>query len=136
MLAGAVLYVVGVLSDEALAICNVIPAAIEPFRGAASIDRPFAGPGDWVQLSWDPCFRPDGIVEPPGEVVVSVIFKPPAGGPRTMVCSPRATARSEPVAASLAACRATLPVGRDRRVSAAPDRGPHPRHRQAAAEAR
>src|SRR5947209_7248957 len=80
------LLAVALVAGDARCVCNVIPAAIQPFRGAlASIDRPFAGPGDWVELSPDTCGRPQGIPQQPNEVVVSVIFKPPGSGPRTVL---------------------------------------------------
>lgn len=68
------------------AACNVIPPAIQPFRAIiGSVDRPFAGPGDWVELSADPCEQRAGITDPVEQLVVSVLFTPPHGGPATAV---------------------------------------------------
>src|SRR5262245_10221977 len=62
------------------AACNIIPPAIQTFRSTfGSIDRPFAGPGDWADLSTDGCTQTAGFPEPPDQLVVSVLFTPPAG---------------------------------------------------------
>jgi len=67
--------------------CNVIPPAVESFRGGlGSLDRPFARPGDWVRLSLDPdCHGPAGFAGGAADQVLSLIFTPPAGGPRNVV---------------------------------------------------
>ena len=67
--------------------CNVIPPAVDSFRGGlGSLDRPFARPGDWVRLSLDPnCHGTAGLPGGAADQVVSLIFTPPAGGPRNVV---------------------------------------------------
>src|SRR5262245_23389540 len=63
-----------------LAACNLIPSARKTFRstlGAAS--RPFAGPGEFVEVAVDPT-RCDaasgGLLPTAAEHVVSVVFTP------------------------------------------------------------
>src|SRR5262249_11123254 len=50
-------------------------------------DRPFARPGDWVTLTLDAMCdaASPGFSGTAANVVVSVIFTPPAGGPRNVV---------------------------------------------------
>ena len=64
------------------AACNVIPVASQTFRAIrTTIDRPFAGPGDFVTLGLDPTcytvertdrqrrqlsFKPGSTTTPPG----------------------------------------------------------------------
>src|SRR5438477_9165718 len=60
--------------------CNIIPPATPTFRSTlASLDRPFARPGDWVKISVDPVCHSaasgfGGVADP----VVTVVFSPPA----------------------------------------------------------
>jgi Tol biopolymer transport system component len=76
---------------RALATCNVIPGVTSAFRSTlGTTDRPFAGPGDWVDLSFGPCARAaqnptPSFATPAGANVVTVIFTPPRGGPRNVV---------------------------------------------------
>ena len=68
--------------------CNVIPPAVESFRGAlGSTDRPFARPGDWVRLVLDPTCHGASSAFPgtTADHVVTVVFTPPSGGPRNVV---------------------------------------------------
>lgn len=110
----AALVAVAAAARLAGAVCNVIPAAISPMRATVgTIDRPFAGPRDWVEMGPDPCARPEGITDPAAELVVSIAFTPPAGGaPTLLVLSPDGCA-SPGVGDRVAACRADprLPVG-------------------------
>src|SRR4051794_6414764 len=52
----AVLLFAGVLAaSDADAGCNIIPSATQTFRGAlGSTNRPFAGPGDFVEVGVEP----------------------------------------------------------------------------------
>jgi len=74
-------------APRAEAGCNVIPPAVESFRGAqGSTDRPFARPGDLVRLTLDPaCLGTAGFPGAAADYVVSVVYTPPAGGPRHVV---------------------------------------------------
>src|SRR5262249_25318699 len=86
--------------------CNVIPPAIQPFRSiAGAVDRPFAGPGDWVELSADGCGRPTGITDPPGELVVSVVFTPPGDGAPSVVILEPDDCTGPAATGRLASCR-------------------------------
>lgn len=67
--------------------CNVIPPAVESFRGTlGSTDRPFARPGDWLRLALDPACHGGsaGFAAAAGDHVVTIVFTPP-GGPRNVV---------------------------------------------------
>src|SRR5262245_37491462 len=86
-LLGALSFAVFLLpARQSGAACNVIPSAAVRFRSAVgSIDRPFAGPGDVVELGGDSCTQPDGIDVAVDDVVVSVAFRPPRDGGRTVL---------------------------------------------------
>jgi Tol biopolymer transport system component len=74
--------------DFAYAACNVIPGTIRSFRGAlGTTDRPFASPGAFVEVSLDsPCHTTSpGFSEDASEHVVTIVFKPPSNGPRSVV---------------------------------------------------
>ena len=74
---------------QADAACNTIPSAATTFRAAlGSTDRPFAGPGDLVELR----VRPDvcdgaspGFSASADDLVASVIFTPPSGTKNVVV---------------------------------------------------
>jgi hypothetical protein len=71
----------------ARAACNVIPGPTQTFRASqTTIDRPFAGPGDFVTLGLDPtCSTVERTFSPtPSDQVVTIVFTPPAG-PRNVV---------------------------------------------------
>jgi len=74
--------------QPAAASCNVIPGATRTFRAAVGyVDRPFAGPGDFIEL------RPNSICSPdadafsadPADHVVSFVFRPPNGAAQVVV---------------------------------------------------
>jgi len=85
----------GLLPLQTRAECNVIPAAMTSFRAAlGSTNRPFAGPGDVVELSVRPKVcdtKSSGYVDLDGDgsrsddLVVTVLFVPPNGGARNAV---------------------------------------------------
>ncbi|HYD49058.1 MAG TPA: hypothetical protein VEB21_11950, partial [Terriglobales bacterium] len=65
---------------DARASCNQIPGTVEVFRGAVgSTNRPFAGPGDFVELRPSGCGFGAPFDAAAEEYVVSVVFTPPAG---------------------------------------------------------
>lgn len=70
----------------AAASCNQIPGATNNFRGAVgSVSRPFAGPGDFVELRLNsPCDGARAFATDATAHVVSIIFTP-TDGPRTLV---------------------------------------------------
>ncbi|MGH7786007.1 MAG: TolB family protein, partial [Candidatus Binatia bacterium] len=68
--------------------CDVIPPAVESFRGTmGTTDRPFARPGDWVRITLDPACHNGSAGFPAlaSGAVVTVVFTPPAGGQRHVV---------------------------------------------------
>src|SRR5438876_1167012 len=70
------------------AVCNVIPGTTQTFRASqTTVDRPFASPGDFVELGLDPtCYAaPREFSTNPGNQVVTVAFTPPQGGSRNIV---------------------------------------------------
>src|SRR5262249_59150447 len=91
------------------AACNAVPGAAIAFRGTLGmVDRPFARPGAAVKVELgptchaaSPAFCPGGPcgASPEDDVVVTVVFAPPAG-PRNIVvlstdCAAVGTARRE-----------------------------------------
>lgn len=94
------------------AVCNVIPLASAPFRGSiGALDRPFAAPGEWVELSADVCGASPGFGEPTTSYFVSVAFTPNRNAPpHVVVMSPLPCANTD-VRAKLQSCRQQLPPG-------------------------
>ena len=74
------------------AVCDAIPGAVESFPGAAgSLDRPFASPNDWVEVSTtarDGCTGGE-FAPTPEENLVTLVFSPASGAPaRVVVLAP------------------------------------------------
>src|SRR5262245_12856035 len=71
------------------AACNLIPQAQRSFRSAlGATDRPYATPGDFVELSVRPMVcdaASPGFSSNPDDYVVTLIFQPPSNGPRRVV---------------------------------------------------
>ncbi len=70
------------LTRTTSASCNQIPGTVEVFRGAAgSANRPFAGPGDFLELRAGTACHPaaGGFQAEAAAHVVSVVFTPQAG---------------------------------------------------------
>jgi Tol biopolymer transport system component len=89
------------------ASCNAIPGTVNSFRASLGVvDRPFAGPGDFVAIRLLPgCDDASaGFAGAEADHVVSVMFTPPAG-PRTMVVL---AADCAALAPELAACAGGL----------------------------
>lgn len=80
-------FALSVGAERAEAGCDVIPPAVQAFRASrGTTDRPFARPGDWVRLALDPtCDAGAAGFGPASNLVVSVVFRPPGGGPRNVV---------------------------------------------------
>ena len=76
------------MAHRAAASCNLLPGVTNTFRGArGTLDRPFAGPGDLVELrlipvcdTASPGFDPD-----PAAQVVTLVFTPPNGARNLVV---------------------------------------------------
>src|SRR5262249_29888074 len=81
------LLTIGWSERPARAACNTIPAPSNAFRSqAGTVDRPFAGPGDFVTLGLDPvCDGSRAFAADPSGNVVTIVFTPPGGGPRNVV---------------------------------------------------
>ncbi len=108
-----------VRGHAAQASCNVIPGTTTSFRGTlGSVDRPFAGPGDFVDLALSPrCdgatarFLPDATAQ-----VVTLAFTPTTGAAPSLVVL---SADCGPLEPAIAACRADVPTALVRCVSVA-----------------
>ncbi len=86
-----VLLLLALGAHSALAVCDAIPGAQGSFRGAlGAIDRPFARPGDPVELRLDPtCHGTSaGLDAIASNHVVTILFQPPAGVPTAVVLAP------------------------------------------------
>jgi cysteine-rich repeat protein len=101
----------GLEPPAAHAACNIIPAALTTFRSTlGSASRPFATPGEFVELTLDPlCHRASpGFLRESGDQVVTVVFKPPSG-PRSVVVLAKSCAALEP---ARSACESRTDVDR------------------------
>lgn len=103
--------VVGI--SAARAACDAIPHARSSFRGAlGSVDRPFAGPGDWLELTLDP--KCHGSVQFDGDArrhVATFVFVPSNGGPRNVVVVAGEEPPTNELAEAVAACGALPGIG-------------------------
>jgi hypothetical protein len=96
-------------------MCNVIPAATRDFRAATgSANRPFASPGDYVEVRVRPgvCDAEstgyvdlDSDGQRADDQVVSVLFVPPQGAPHAVVVAPSCAG------VDVAGCAAALGAG-------------------------
>lgn len=98
----------GLAANRAEAACNIIPGTTQSFRGAVgSTDRPFAGPGDLLELHLNPCDQASpGFSASAASHVVTLVFTPP-NGPRNVVIL---AADCDALAAKRAACAGTAGV--------------------------
>lgn len=87
------------------AACNVIPQRSFTFAGAlGTTNRPFSAPGETVDVSVRPCDASPGFSAAAVDQVVTILFTPPASGPRTVVAL---SANCGNLAAAVAACGMT-----------------------------
>ena len=90
--------------------CNLIPQAQPVFRGTlGTLDRPFAGPGDFVELHVRPGVcdgASPGLGTDPSALVVTLLFTP-AGGPKRAVVLTTQSCSDVALTAQLATCAAT-----------------------------
>jgi hypothetical protein len=97
-----------------LAGCNLIPQSQPIFRGAlGTLDRPFAGPGDFVELHVRPtiCDRSSpGIGADPSNLVVTLLFTP-STGPRRAVVLTTQSCTDAALVQKLNACASTPGMG-------------------------
>jgi hypothetical protein len=91
-----VAFVCVVFPPRANAVCNVIPAATGDFRAAlGQTDRPYSVPGDFVEITLRESVcdgASAGLADYNGDaaadgrdLVVTLVFEPPGGGPRNAV---------------------------------------------------
>jgi len=94
----------------AVAACNIIPGTTLTFRGAlGTTDRPFAGPGDVIELRLSPCDQGSpGFSALGADQVVTLVFSPP-NGPSSIVLLARDCTALE---SRRAVCGATAGVAR------------------------
>ncbi|MCC6848671.1 MAG: PD40 domain-containing protein [Deltaproteobacteria bacterium] len=94
---------------DARAGCDLIPQAQPVFRGAlGTLDRPYAGPGDFVELHVRPavCDQASaGLPQSVADLVVTLVFEPLAGPKRVVVLTTDAC-DAPGVVAQLATCDA------------------------------
>jgi Tol biopolymer transport system component len=104
LVAGALWATIGALDGgPASAICNVIPGTAQTFRGTlGNLNRPFASPGDRVEVRLSPLCdaASPGFPSTAEELVVSVAFTPPHGRRSLVVLA----YDCERLGAALAAC--------------------------------
>src|SRR5690606_19081928 len=108
-----VVLALGLLALRPIAVhagCDLIPQAQPIFRGAlGTLDRPFAGPGDFVEVHVRPTIcdtASPGLPTSVDDVDVTLLFEPP-GGPRRAVVLTTASCADADFGARLAACQAT-----------------------------
>ena len=106
---------VGLLTGrDAGAACNLIPSAAKTFRGAiGATNRPFAAPGDFVEVGVEPgrCdAESPGIASAGDDAVVSVVFKP-AGYQSRVVFITTASCGSGKIKSLREACESTPGLG-------------------------
>jgi len=69
----------------ALAGCNLIPGTAKVFNGTrGATNRPFAAPGERLEVRTRPC-DPTALTASPGDHVVTIVFQPPSGSPHAVV---------------------------------------------------
>ena len=91
----------------AVAICDVIPGAVQANRSAlGSTDRPYATPADYVRVTLEPAFCTRVDAFPAGPHAVTVLFDPPNGPANAVVIANDCVA----LAAQLGTCDAELGV--------------------------
>ena len=105
----AVAFLFTALAARVDAVCNLIPQRSLAFAGAlGTTNRPFAAPGESVELSLRSCDTGSpGFSANAGDQVVTVVFTPAAGGPRNVVVL---ATDCTVLAVALQACRGTAGV--------------------------
>ena len=110
LVAACALSLFALRAEPVRAGCDLIPQSQPIFRSAlGTVDRPFAGPGDFVELHVRPAIcdqASPGLPANVDDVVVTLVFEPPTGPKRAVVLTTESCSSSG-VAAKLAACDAT-----------------------------
>lgn len=100
------------MRQPGLAACNLIPQTEKSFDAArGAVTRPFAAPGEPIELRLRPCDGPAPVLGPsPANRLVTVVFEPTGNGAKHAVVL-TAAADCSAVTPLLAACNAQLGVG-------------------------
>ncbi len=107
---GLVVCVLLLLPHQAYAGCNLIPGQRGQFVSALGVvDRPFAGPGEPVEVSVRECDASPGLAATAAAHVVTVLFTPPAGPTNAVVLT--AAPDCSALTPQLAACESALGAG-------------------------
>ena len=97
------------------AACNLIPSATETFRSTlGATNKPFAAPGDFVEVSVRPgrCdVTSPGLGAQATDQIVTIVFTPPAKGPRRLAYLTGDSCASAASQAKQAACEAVVGQG-------------------------
>jgi hypothetical protein len=73
-------------APEAGAGCNLIPGTEKVYGGAlGATNRPYAAPGERLELQLRPCDASGGFLPNGADHVVTLVFTPPGGGSRRVV---------------------------------------------------
>src|SRR5262245_18601422 len=73
-------------ASSAHAGCNLIPGQRSQFNGALGVlDRPFAGPGEPVEVALRECDQSPGLSANAADHTVTVVFTPPSGPKNAVV---------------------------------------------------
>lgn len=114
-------------SREARAACNLIPSASKSFRGTlGDVNRPFAAPGDFVEIGASPARcagASPGFGEDVEDQIVTILLEPPGGTPRAAFLTTESCS-SGPILAKQSACEATIGAGRVLCIEAGPSATP------------
>src|SRR5437762_3000837 len=108
------LLAIAIAPRAAHAGCNLIPQAQPIFRGSlGTLDRPFARPGDFVELHVRSAICDGasvGIGDSVDDLVVTLLFEPANGSSRAVVLTTHACSDAA-VAGKLAACGGIVGTG-------------------------
>jgi Tol biopolymer transport system component len=91
--------------------CDLIPQAQPIFRGTlGTLDRPFAGPGDFVELHVRPTIcdqASPGLPASVDDLVVTLLFEPNGGGPQRAIVLTTQSCADTDLQQQLATCEQT-----------------------------
>jgi hypothetical protein len=100
------------LAGQAHAACNLIPQTEKSFESVlGAVTRPFAAPGEPLELRLRPCDAPANIDMSATSHLVTVIFTPTGSGPKNAVVLTAAGDCSAITPAMLTACETQLGAG-------------------------
>src|SRR5262245_41757552 len=98
-------------SEPAHAGCNLIPGTAKIFNAASgATNRPFAAPGETVEVRVRPCDASPGLGSLATDHVVTVVFTPPSGPKNAVVLTADGSCATN-IDAKLSACAGQLGGG-------------------------